>query len=209
MRMQDITIGQKVWYSTSRDELRKGEGEQVTVVAQGRYTRTWEPCGMLITETKAPGSTMTVIKFAAEDKRSSGRARFGRESSPVQFWLVEGGRYLMHDTEHKVHRDAAADRKLELEAHQARGKYLEEHAKGLVHKALVAAGFPGELITVGLTQQQRWNSKRKKYEWQARFYLDINDEPALALAKSPELTQAVKEHAEWKAQPVPGKDCVV
>lgn len=207
MKLKDLKVKQKVWFSTSREELRKGGGEQVTVHAIGRYIRTWEPCGSLITPTTAPGSTMTVIKFAEANKHDRMLARFGKESSSLQFRLVEGGRYLMHEDEHKIHRAAAADRQLEVDAWQQRGTALRERAEELIRKGAIELGFSAELVKVNFWQRQAWDSKRRKYVYEPDVSITVDDDAVLKLVTTPELRQVMRDHAAWKDTPKPGSVC--
>lgn len=206
MRVKDLEVGQVAWFSTSQDELRKGGGRKVTVKAIGRYTQVREPCGLVIVPTTAPGPTRVILEFEAEDRRTL--ARFGNESSPAKYRNNEGGRYLMHEAEHKIARAAAADRKLEAEAHRMRGAELQREAEAQIRKELAALGIPTEHLEVSLSHRYYRGDKYVR----GGFYaprLQVADSLEKQVAKVPEVAAKLTEYAKWKASPTPGEDCVI
>lgn len=202
MRTKDLKVDMKVWYNLHPSKFALGLGEQVTVQALGRYTVAQEPCGPLIVPTTAPGPTGAVIKFAVDDNRN---LMLWSKTGKRQFKLLrEPGRYLMHEDEHKVLRQAAADRQLEVDAHVARGNALRDLIESIATKNLADAGLPVELLDVEAERRGKWTNG-KGYTPDVR--VSVNPAKIVPLVNSLELKAALKDWAAWIKKPVPGQDC--
>lgn len=214
MKVKDLKPGTVVWLG-SRDFLRNGQGVRCTVYRIGRFTVVHEPCGPVIVANPAEtGATKYVLKIDEPTKHvvtSRSRAH-GAHYRPVcylnssrsrqQYLIVADGRGLLPDAEHKVMRDARADREFELEAHNARGDALKEAAVAIARKALVEAGFPLELVTLGVSEY--WS---KRGRWENSITMSVDDAALARIVDSAALKKAIDEWAEWKKLPRPGVDC--